>query len=156
MQELVLYIKPQQTNDVEQNYVKVDLFNDENVSLTQVLQDVKAIDKVFTDYSRTFNLPASKINNKLFKHWYNPDIDGFDSNIQSDAKIELNYQPFRDGKIQLQEVKLKNNKPHTYKVTFYGNTVGFKNAIGEDQLSNLSWLGSSEDERKDKFPLLVL
>ena len=91
MQELVLYIKPQQTNDVEQNYVKVDLFNDENVSLTQVLQDVKAIDKVFTDYSRTFNLPASKINNKLFKHWYNPDIDGFDSNIQSDAKIELNY-----------------------------------------------------------------
>ena len=56
MQELILYIKPQQRDKVEQDYIKVDLFNDENVSLTQVIQDVRDIDKVFTDYSRTFNL----------------------------------------------------------------------------------------------------
>ena len=142
MQELVLYIKPQQSNKTDQNYVKVDLFNDENVGLTQVLQDIRDIEKIFTDYSRTFNIPASKKNNKLFKHWYNPDIDGFDSNTQSDAKIELNYQPFREGKIQLQEVKLKNNKPHSYKITFYGNTVSFKNLLGNDQLKNLVWLNN--------------
>tara|TARA_R100000781_G_scaffold49105_2_gene32620 strand:+ start:6537 stop:8717 length:2181 start_codon:yes stop_codon:yes gene_type:complete len=140
MQELILYIKPQQRDKTDQNYVKVDLFTDENVSLTQVIQDVRDIDKVFTDYSRTFNLPASEKNNKLFKHWYNPDVKGFDANIQSDAKIELNYQPFREGKIRLQEVKMKDNRPHTYKITFFGKTVSLSNTLGEDKLNDLVWL----------------
>ena len=142
MQELILYIKPQFRNNVSQDYVKVDMFSDENVTLTQVIQDVRDIDKVFTDYSQTFSLPASKINNKLFQHWYNPDIDGFDSNIQSEAIIELNYQPFKSGKIQLQEVKMKHNKPSVYKVTFYGKTVSLNNTFGEDKLSNLNWLSN--------------
>ena len=142
MQELILYIKPQFRNNVSQDYVKVDMFSDENVTLTQVIQDVRDIDKVFTDYSQTFSLPASKINNKLFQHWYNPDIDGFDSNIQSEAIIELNYQPFKSGKIQLQEVKMKHNKPSVYKVTFYGKTVSLNNTFGEDQLDDLVWLNN--------------
>lgn len=140
MQELILYIKPQQRDKTDQNFVKVDLFSDENVSLTQVIQDVRDIDKVFTDFSRTFNIPASEKNNKLFKHWYNPDVKGFDANIQSDAKIELNYQPFREGKIRLQEVKMKDNRPHTYKVTFFGKTVSLNNLFGEDKLNNLAWM----------------
>ena len=140
MQELILYIKPQQRDKTEQNFVKVDLFSDENVSLTQVIQDVRDIDKVFTDFSRTFNIPASEKNNKLFKHWYNPDVKGFDANIQSDAKIELNYQPFREGKIRLLEVKMKDNRPHTYKVTFFGKTVSLNNLFGEDKLNNLVWM----------------
>ena len=140
MQELIIYIKPQQRDKVAQNYVKVDLLNDENVSLTQVIQDIRDIDKVFTDYSRTFNLPASEINNKLFKHWYNPDIQGFDANIQSEAKIELNYQAFREGKVKLQEVTMKDNRPHTYKITFFGKTVSLNNLFGEDKLNNLVWM----------------
>lgn len=142
MQELILFIKPQFRDNVSQDYVKVDMFSDENVTLTQVIQDVRDIDKVFTDYSQTFSLPASKINNKLFQHWYNPDIDGFDSNIQSEAIIELNYQHFKSGKIQLQEVKMKNNKPSVYKITFFGKTVSLNNIFGEDQLSNLNWLSN--------------
>ena len=50
MQELIIYIKPQQRDKVAQDYVKVDLLNDENISLTQVIQDIRDIDKVFTDY----------------------------------------------------------------------------------------------------------
>jgi len=142
MQELILYIRPQFRNNVTQDYVKVDMFSDENVTLTQVIQDVRDIDKVFTDFSQTFSLPASQINNKLFQHWYNPDIDGFDSNIQSEAIIELNYQPFKSGKIQLQEVKMKNNKPSVYKVTFFGKTVSLNNTFGEDQLDDLAWLNN--------------
>ena len=34
---------------------EVDLFKDESVTLTQSLQDVKDIEKVFTDFSRTFS-----------------------------------------------------------------------------------------------------
>ena len=113
---------------------------EELITLTQVIQDVKDIEKLFTDYSKTFNLPASKTNNKLFKYWFNPDVNGFNNQIFSTAKIELNHFEFKKGEIQLNEVVMKDNKPTMYKVTFFGETTNFKNAINEDQLSDLVWL----------------
>ena len=80
MQKVILYIQPQLRNTTTtQDFVRVDLMEEDLIELTQVIQDIKDIDKVFTDYSRTFNLPASKTNSKIFKHWYNPEIDGFDN-----------------------------------------------------------------------------
>ena len=143
MQKVILYIQPQlRSTTATQDFVRVDLMEEELISLTQVIQDVSDIDKLFTDYSRTFNLPASKTNNKIFKHWYNPDIDGFDANVFCEARIELNHLHFRFGKIQLNEVVMKYNEPSMYKVTFFGNTVTFKNKINEDQLSDLVWLNN--------------
>ena len=141
MQKVILYIQPQLRNtSTTQDFVRVDLMEEELISLTQVIQDVNDIEKIFTDYSRTFNLPASKTNNKIFKHWYNPDIDGFDSSVFCSARIELNHLHFRFGKIQLNEVAMKFGEPSMYKVTFFGNTTEFKNAINEDELSDLVWL----------------
>ena len=144
MQKVVLYIQPQQTaiSTTEEDFVRLDLMEEELISLTQVIQDVKDIDKLFTDYSRTFNLPASKTNNKIFKHWYNPDVNAFNSQVFSTAKIELNHFEFKTGKIQLNEVVMKHGKPSMYKVTFFGETTDFKNAINEDELSDLSWLNN--------------
>jgi hypothetical protein len=120
---------------------KVDLFDDEIISLTQTIQNVRDISKIFTPFSKSFSLPASKTNNKLFKHYYNFDIDnGFDARKKVNATIELNYIPFQEGKIQLQGVDMRNNKPYAYKVVFYGNTVNLKDILGEDKLSSLSWL----------------
>ena len=131
MQKLQLYIEGE----------RVDMFKDESVSITQSIQNVKDPSKIFTDFSKTFSLPASSINNKIFKHYYNFDIvGGFDARTKKSSNIELNYLPFRDGKIKLEGVDLKNNKPHTYKVTFFGNTVTLKDTLGEDKLGNLAWL----------------
>ena len=143
MQKVVLYIQPQLRNTTTtQDFVRVDLMEEELISLTQVIQDVSDIDKLFTDYSRTFNLPASKTNNKIFKHWYNPDVEGFDANIFCESRIELNHLHFRFGQIQLNEVVMKFGEPSMYKVTFFGNTVTFKDKINEDQLSDLIWLNN--------------
>jgi len=119
---------------------EVELYSDESVTLTQSIQDVKDIEKVFTDYSKTFNIPASKHNNKFFKHFYNYFIDGFDARRKKRAELHLNYKPFKKGKIKLEGTTLKNNEAHTYKVTFFGNTVTLKDLIGEDQLGNLTYL----------------
>jgi len=141
VQKVILYIQPHLRNTTTtQDFVRLDLMEEELISLTQVIQDVNDIEKIFTDYSRTFNLPASKTNNKIFKHWYNPDIDGFDSTVFCSARIELNHLHFRFGKIQLNEVVMKFGEPSMYKVTFFGETTTFKNAINEDELSNLIWL----------------
>ena len=144
MQELILYIKPKviSGNQNAQQFTRVDLMDAELITLTQVIQDVKEIDRLFTDFSRTFNLPASKNNNRIFKHWYNDDVIGFDNTIMSDAIIELNHLPFKEGEIKLEEVVMKNNKPSIYKVTFFGKTVSLNNLVGDDQLEDLNWLSN--------------
>ncbi len=131
MQIIQLYIEGQ----------RVDMFKDESVSITQSIKNVKDIGKVFTDFTRTFSIPASKVNNKIFKHYYNFDIvDGFDARIKKDATLELNNLPFRNGKIKLEGVDLKNNKPHTYRITFFGSTVTLKDLLGDDTLASLDSL----------------
>jgi len=143
VQKIILYIQPQLRNTTTtQDFVRVDLMEEDLISLTQVIQDVNDIDKVFTDYSRTFNLPASKTNNKIFKHWYNPDIDGFDNQIFCNARIELNHLHFKLGKIKLEEVVLKNAQPSMYKVTFFGDTLTLTELINEDNIQNLTWLNN--------------
>jgi hypothetical protein len=122
---------------------KVDLFDDEVISLTQTIQNVRDIEKVFTDFSKSFTLPASSTNNKIFKHYYNFDIiDGFDARKKAAANIELNYLPFTAGRIKLEGVDLKDNKPYAYRVTFFGNTVNLKDKLGETKLSALTWLNN--------------
>jgi len=119
---------------------EVELYKDESITLTQSIQDIMDIEKVFTDYSKTFNVPASKTNNKFFKHFYNYHIDGFDARRKKNAELHLNYKPFKKGKIKLEGSQLKNNEPHTYKLTFFGNTTTLKDLIAEDQLGNLTLL----------------
>jgi len=128
---------------------QVDLFKDESITLTQSIQDVKNIDKVFTDFSRTFTVPASKINNKIFKHFYNYHIIGFDAREKHDAEIYLNDELFKKGKIKLEGASTKNNKAHTYKLTFFGSTVNLKDLLGEDKLGALTFLDNFKFEYTD-------
>lgn len=133
MQHIQLYIEGQ----------RVELFKDESVVLTQSIQNVRDIQKVFTDYSKTFTIPATKENNKIFKHYYDNSIEnGFDGRKKVDATLELNHLKFRKGKIKLEGVSLKNNLPNHYKVTFYGNTVTLKELLGDDKLGALSGLNA--------------
>lgn len=126
---------------------RLDLFDDESINLTQGVQDVKDISKLFADYSQSFNVPASKNNNRLFKNYYNADIDnGFDARTRKEAYITINTLPFKVGKIQLDGVKLKGNDPSSYQITFYGNAVKVKDLLGDDKLNDLEWLQNFNHE----------
>ena len=122
---------------------RIDLFGDESVSVTQTIQNVRDIAKVFTDFSQTFSVPASPKNNILFKHYYNFNIvGGFDALNKVAGSIELNSIPFKSGFIRLEGVDLRKEKAYAYRITFFGKTVNLKDLIGEDQLSALGSLSS--------------
>lgn len=119
---------------------RVELFKDESVTITDSIQNVKDIGSIFTAFSQSFNVPASKINNKIFKHYYNYDIDiafSFNANDLVSGIIELNNLTFRKGFIGLDGVTLKNNKAHSYKITFFGETVDLKTKLKETKLSTV-------------------
>jgi hypothetical protein len=131
MQQVQLYIEGE----------RVELFKDETISLTQSIQNVKDPGKIFTEFSKSFTLPASKGNNKLFKHYYRVDmVGGFDARKKVPAEIKLNNALFRTGYIELKGTKLKNNACTSYKVNFVGSTVSLKETFKDDELSDLTWL----------------
>lgn len=125
------------------DYVKMDMFKDESVSISDSIQDVRDISKIFTTFSQQFNLPASKNNNKFFKHYQDTDVlNSFDARFKADAIIKLNGVDFRKGKIKLNAVDLKDNKAYSYKVVFFGDIIELKDLFKDDELSSLESLDS--------------
>jgi hypothetical protein len=129
---------------------RLDLFEDESISITSGVQDVKDISNLFADFSQSFNVPASKNNNAIFKNYYNQDINnGFDARTRKAGLININTIPFKTGKIQLNGVKIKDNVPASYNITFFGDAIKVKDLIGEDKLSDLEWLDNFNHDYSD-------
>ena len=77
MNNIQLYIK-----NTDGDYVPIDIFDNENIQVEDSIQDVKDISKIFNTFTRDFKVPASFENNKLFKHYYNLNVNnGFDGRI---------------------------------------------------------------------------
>ncbi len=130
------------------NNVRVDLFKDESITLTDSIQNIKDISKVFSPFTQQFTLPASSTNNKIFKHFYNNDIiDGFDARFRVSALIKMNGSDFRTGQIVLNSVDMENNKAKSYKIVFYSDTVSIKEIFGEDELNALEPLSTYDFSR---------
>ncbi len=118
---------------------RLELFQDENISITSSIQNVNDISKVFTDYSQSFTVPATPNNNKIFAHWYENSIDnGFNANKRYDAEIEINHTPFRKGRIELQSANRDNGNITHYSLVFYGSLKSLTDKFGEDKLINLT------------------
>lgn len=120
---------------------RIELFDDEKISITSSIQNVNDISKVFTDYSQSFTIPASDTNNQIFKHWYENALDnGYDVRLRYKGFIEIDTQIFRTGQWQLESASVKNNRVEDYKITFYGVLNSLKDKFGEDKLKDIAEL----------------
>lgn len=119
---------------------RVQLFNDEKISITSSIQDATDISKVRTDFSQSFTVPANENNNRIFSHWYNNSVDnGYDARKRKDAYIELDTIPFRKGKVQLEKASFKDGIVDNYTLTFYGSLVSLKDTFAGKKLFDLDF-----------------
>ena len=130
---------------------RIDLFKDESISITSSIQNFRDLGKIFTDYSKSFTIPASPRNNKILKHWYNSEVgatsldnplnlDGaFDHRITYYGYIEIDTIYFRYGKWSLKGSKKSNNKIESYNIEFKGNLVQLKERFKDDKLNSLAY-----------------
>jgi hypothetical protein len=129
------------SNQVVNVAKRIELFNDEKISITSSIQNVNDISKVFTDYSQSFTIPASDNNNEIFRHWYENALDnGFDQRVRYRGYIEIDTQVFRTGLWQLESSTIKNNRVEDYKITFYGVLKSLTDKFGEDKLKDIAEL----------------
>ena len=60
--------------DIYVNGFRLDIFDDEEISINLSVQNVQDISKVFTDFTQGFTIPASPRNNEILQHYYNSNI----------------------------------------------------------------------------------
>lgn len=117
---------------------RLDLFQDESIELVFSAQNISDISKVFGDFSQSFTIPASPVNNKVFKHYYNVDVfGGFNASTRVDAFIDVNGNLLRNGVIELEGVTLRNGEPYSYRISFFSKITALKDLFGEDELVDL-------------------
>lgn len=130
----------------ELEFSRLELFNDEKITVSSTIQNISDISKIFTDYSQGFTIPCSPTNNAIFQHFYQNDVDAtIDYQNRYNAYIEIDTILFRRGKIQLEKTNLKNGQPDSYSVTFYGAGVSLKDYFNEDKLSQLNYSSYDHD-----------
>jgi len=128
----------------------LDQYKDESVDIVSSVLDVSDITKNTGDYSKSFTVPASKNNNKIFKHWYNASIDnGFDARSKVDGSIDIDGVPFKLGTFRLNKCNIVKGRLESYTINFFGNLPNIKDTIGEDLLSDLSFPTLTHDWSSD-------
>ncbi len=119
---------------------KLDLFDDEKISITQKLNDIEKLSNVFTDFTNSFTVPATGNNNRILKHYYDVDINnGFNASVRVSGFIEIDTLPFKFGQFQLEGVTVKQNRPDNYKITFYSKTAQLTDLFADDLISKLDY-----------------
>ena len=119
---------------------RIELFADETISVTSSIQNFNNLGKIFTDYSKSFTVPASAVNNKIFSYWYENSVnDGFDQRKKYFGRIEIDDIPFRFGKFQLEKADKKDNMIESYTINFTGNLTQLKDKFKEDKLNSLNY-----------------
>ena len=140
MRSVQIYIEGERDSN---DYTEIELFNDEKISINLSVQNIQDISKVFTDFSQSFTVPASSVNNAVFKHFYENAVDLdptlIDQRLRRKAFIEIDRTPFRSGKIQLEKANLKDGQAESYTITFYGDLITLKDLFGDDKLSDLDY-----------------
>ena len=118
----------------------IDQYSDESVDIVSSVLDVQDITKNTGDYSKSFTVPTSRRNNKVFSHWYNSSIDnGFDGRTRVSGSIDIDGVPFKTGKWLLRAVKMVKGVPDSYKINFYGDTSSLAETVGKDILKDLDF-----------------
>jgi hypothetical protein len=119
----------------------VDLYADESMQLNRQVKDYTDISTVFTDFSKSFNIPATDTNNAIFQNFFDENVllQSWNQNYALDSQIFVHGLPVFNGVVELLEVKFTNGLPSDYSIVFYGQGKNIMVGWGEKTLPELDW-----------------
>ena len=122
------------------------------LSLTLGISDVRNLEARSGTYSKTFEIPATKNNNKIFKAAYYEE-SFIPNNYVSNKKpcrilVDNNYSV--TGQLQLMAIG-KSNSPSYYSCVFYGDNVDWASALDTKLLKDLSTQGGADGSGWDNL-----
>lgn len=104
------------------------------------LADVREPEQRNTNYVKTFTIPGTKRNNRIFQDIYEGGFHSFyfDPTKKIEAQVIVNNSQYFIGNLQVNGVtKLDNGNIQSYEVTIYGKVGSFFNDIRDLQLKDI-------------------
>tara|TARA_R100001463_G_scaffold2327_1_gene9922 strand:- start:2774 stop:5407 length:2634 start_codon:yes stop_codon:yes gene_type:complete len=115
------------------------------LALTFSIADIKDINARKGTFSKTFKIPATKNNNRIYKSIYLANSSSSnDVFTKKECRILVNNVFAIRGILQLKTVGSSEN-PEYYSCVFFGNNIGWANKIEEKLLKDLGTDGSGWD-----------
>jgi hypothetical protein len=111
----------------------VDLYENETIALQFNFSDIKDL-KPRGSYSRTFRIPATQTNGKIFgfiqENTYQ--FASFNPKLKLNAIITVDTIPILEGNCQFKACYTSNGTVSEYEIVFFGNVVDFFKNIGDN------------------------
>ena len=118
------------------------------LALTFTIADIKDINARKGSFSKTFKIPATKNNNRLYKSIYQANTYS-DNNLlnKKNCRILINNLYSIHGLLELTSVG-SSDKPQYYSCVFFGNNITWASFLGENLLKDLGTDGDGWDNIK--------
>jgi hypothetical protein len=117
--------------------IKLDLFNDESITMKFIRKDTQDLSKVFAPFSKGFSIPATPKNLQTLKFFGDTSLVRVAGSSSFDCKIYLHGILNKEGELKIENVKYENNKVKTINVAFNSKLVSLKDRIGDDNIADL-------------------
>ena len=120
------------------------------LALTFTISDIKDINARKGSFSKTFKIPATKNNNKIYKNVYLSNSTSTNNVLnKKNCRILVNNIFAIEGLLQLNAIGGV-DKPEHYSCVFYGNNISWASKIDEKLLKDLGTDGSGWDNLNGK------
>jgi hypothetical protein len=126
------------------------------LAMTFQISDFKDLTSTTGDYSKTFKIPATKNNNKIFKHLYNP--NSISENKITDKKscrILVNNLYSTVGLIKVNAVGGYAETPSYYDCVFFGSNLGWGAVLQDKYMDAIDWGNDSKNLTYNKASIMA-
>ena len=142
------------TSILDNGQVILDLYEDEDLPLTLSVDNFKNVAEKVQSYSKSFNLPATKRNNKIFDQVFEitRSDDGVIFNVYKKTKCVLKQDGFIlfEGYLRLLDVTDKNAEI-SYNVNLYSEVIALADFLKDSDFRDLDFTELTHDYNKTQI-----
>ena len=130
--------------------VSVDLPSDFGILINKSIADIREPESRRSDWSKTFTLPGTKANNKLFTHLFDLNLSirntsatnfspDFNPNLKADAILQVDEVTQIEGFIRLLSIKVNDFNQIEYECSMHGQLADLFAKVADAKLGSLDF-----------------
>ena len=130
--------------------VSVDLPSDFGILINKSIADIREPESRSSDWSKTFTLPGTKANNKLFTHLFDLNLSirntsatnfspDFNPNLKADAILQVDEVTQIEGFIRLLSIKVNDFNQIEYECSMHGQLADLFAKVADAKLGSLDF-----------------
>jgi hypothetical protein len=130
----------------------IDTIEDIDINITKEVYNIDDPSKRQSDFSKSVDIPGSKLNDFVFKSLFDVSFS-----IRNSDQLNPDFNPSKkatciyyqdtlqqiSGYCQLNEIKILNNDQVTYSITIYGKNIDIFSRLTDKTLNDLTTLGTA-------------